>query len=54
MTDCFSLAKKFVGVPGFEPGKESELQRLPPYQLGYTPLISTQIHHNIQLLHKIE
>ena len=27
----------FVGVPGFEPGKESELQRLPPYQLGYTP-----------------
>lgn len=29
----------FVGVPGFEPGKESELQRLPPYQLGYTPVV---------------
>ena len=37
LLEGFAPSLHFVGVPGFEPGKESELQRLPPYQLGYTP-----------------
>lgn len=37
----------FVGVAGLEPAKESELQRLPPYQLGYTPRIRPLLNYQL-------
>ena len=37
----------FVGVAGLEPAKESELQRLPPYQLGYTPRFRPLLNYQL-------
>lgn len=46
------FCKFLVGVAGLEPTKESELQRLPPYQLGYTPRFRPLL--NYQLLAFLE
>ena len=41
------FCKFLVGVAGLEPTKESELQRLPPYQLGYTPRFRPLLNYHM-------
>lgn len=41
------FCKFLVGVAGLEPTKESELQRLPPYQLGYTPRFRPLLNYQL-------
>ena len=41
------FCKFLVGVDGLEPTKESELQRLPPYQLGYTPRFRPLLNYQL-------